>query len=275
MKELKFDMNDIVIVPEVQSSIHSRQECNPYIENNMLPIIAAPMDTVVSKYNYQKFIDNGIIPCIPRGIDVYSINSNLDQSFHSYGLKEIEDQLHSYLINDFDPLKIGFFNHKRVLLDIANGHMDKLVDIIKKIKQHFPNIELMVGNIANPKTFEFLAKAGADYVRAGIGAGAGCFVKGTVIKTKKGNKLIENIELDDRVFTHKNTYEKVYNIISYIENDDLIKINNTISTTNHKYYVLNKKYLNLVTDDNIHEYAEFIEAKKINNSYLLIQPTND
>jgi hypothetical protein len=43
---------------------------------------------------------------------------------------------------------------KRVPIDVANGHMFKLWQISKKIKEKFGDgIELMVGNIANPDTY--------------------------------------------------------------------------------------------------------------------------
>lgn len=183
MNDLKFDLNDIVIIPAESSGINSRSECNTTINWDynyfMLPLIASPMDTVVSKKNFQKYIDNGIIPCIPRG---QYINPHVDSGhgnghksyFQSFGLCEIENQLYNYrseaplLYNDV------FYNHKYVLIDIANGHMFKLISLIKDIKRFWPNIRLMVGNVANPETFANLALAGADFVRVSIGTGAGC-----------------------------------------------------------------------------------------------------
>jgi len=123
------------------------------------------MDTVVSEKNYINYIDNGIIPCLPRGLaDKYLIRNS--QYFVSFGLREIEDAVdnHDTILN----------HYPNVLIDIANGHMSKLVSLIKSIKRHYPDINLMVGNVANPETFANLAMAGADYVRCSIGTGAGC-----------------------------------------------------------------------------------------------------
>ena len=61
-----------------------------------------------------------------------------------------------------------------VLIDIANGHMSKLIVLIEEIKRLWPHLKLMVGNIANPETFVNLGMAGADYIRCSIGSGAGC-----------------------------------------------------------------------------------------------------
>ena len=48
----KFDFNDITLVPETISTIRSRKEVNPYIENGMLPLFTAPMDTVIDRNNF-------------------------------------------------------------------------------------------------------------------------------------------------------------------------------------------------------------------------------
>lgn len=180
MTDLKFDLADIVLVPSEESEISSRKEC--LIDSNYhewfptLPLLAAPMDTVVCEENYQKYIKQGIIPCIPRGVSVPNTQSK--RYFKSYGLSEIEKQLE--IVNADGTLRLygekdpnHFTNFDNILIDIANGHMKKLVDIVKELKK-WPDIKVMVGNVANPETFANLALAGADYVRCSIGTGAGC-----------------------------------------------------------------------------------------------------
>ncbi len=183
MNNLKFDLNDIVIVPAEKSKINSRSQCDPTIPWGyyyfMLPLIAAPMDTVVSKNNFQKYIDNGIIPCLPRGQYITpwtdgGVGNRNKPYFQSFGLCEIETQLYNFRTEAPLPYKDVFYNHQHVLIDIANGHMEKLITLVEDIKRFWPNIQLMVGNVANPETFVNLGLAGADYVRCSIGTGAGC-----------------------------------------------------------------------------------------------------
>jgi len=178
---LKFDYSDIVLVPKAQTNISHREQCDPYvifghnaIDINTLPLIASPMDTVVSNKNYKEFIRNDIIPSIPRGQYAFDHYVDNKQYFQSFGLCEIENTL-KYLNSTSQPVnKNHFFNYHNILIDTANGHMSKIVDIIKKIKKEFPKIIIMVGNIANPETFKILGEAGANYVRCSIGTGAGC-----------------------------------------------------------------------------------------------------
>jgi IMP dehydrogenase/GMP reductase len=152
----KFDFNDILIKPATISDISSRKSVNPY-HNGFLPLITAPMDTVVGLDNKDLFTSLKINLCLPRG-------ENFLEGFVSYSLDEI---VNKYVNNNLDPN--GFY-----LIDIANGHMDILVTAIERIKEKYPNLTLMVGNIANPKTYVLLSDAGADFIRVGIGNGGGC-----------------------------------------------------------------------------------------------------
>ena len=170
--DIKFDLNDIVLIPKAQSEINSRNECNPFTvfkNHDMLPLMAAPMDTVVSDENYILFIKNGIIPCIPRGQHNNKFYPAL--KFQSFGLCDIEKSLYGTM-SERNNSVLRYYPH--ILIDIANGNMKKIVDILKEIKTHHPTTIIMVGNIANPETFVELSKAGANYVRISIGTGAGC-----------------------------------------------------------------------------------------------------
>jgi IMP dehydrogenase/GMP reductase len=191
MKDLKFDLNDIVIVPAEGSDVESRSECNVTSEfngYNMLPLIASPMDTVVSSNNYAWFLTNNIIPCLPRGTELSMIHRSLKQHmfFQSFSLCDIETQLRS---DDTDPSY--FYKFPNVLIDIASGHMNKLIPLIKEIKEKFPHVTLMIGNVANPETFANLGLAGADYVRCSIGTGAGCTTAANVSINYPMGSLIE------------------------------------------------------------------------------------
>jgi hypothetical protein len=113
----KFDFNDVLIKPATVSNIDSRQVINPF-QNGFLPLITAPMDTVISEENKPLYSSLKIRTCLPRG------EKNHD-GFESYSLQEIEEEL------KFRRLKPkGFY-----LIDIANGHMGKLVTITKRLKK--------------------------------------------------------------------------------------------------------------------------------------------
>jgi len=273
MENVKWDLDDIVLIPAEESEISSRKECNPYYGNE-LPLIASPMDTVVSMENYEKYIANNIIPCFPRGNAMhYPIQSSY--YFMSFSLCEIETHLREY--ENFKKgslqakvINYAFWHYPNILIDIANGHMSKLIPLIKKIKHNWPAIKLMVGNVANPETFINLGLAGADYIRVGICVG--CFLPGQIIKLNNNKKNIENISIGDEVLTHLNEYKKVINKFEYNIDEEIYEINNIKSTKNHEFFVIEKQYENVVNDDNILQYAKWISAKDLDiNKHLLIQ----
>jgi GMP reductase len=181
LMEQKFDLRDISLIPMIESPISSRQECETRYRNNngtgFLPLMASPMDTVVCSKNLNKFLDNGIIPCAPRGKQIFPDFSRMLKfdniyQFQSFGLNEIEEQLRERKNQKLN--KLAFYHHQNILIDIANAHMSKLIDIIKEIKESCPNTILMVGNVAHPLTYKNLAMAGADFIRISIGSGTGC-----------------------------------------------------------------------------------------------------
>ena len=61
-----------------------------------------------------------------------------------------------------------------VSLDTAHGHSKGVIQATKMIKQRFPDLELIVGNIATAEGALRLAKAGADAVKVGVGPGSIC-----------------------------------------------------------------------------------------------------
>ncbi|PQJ78262.1 IMP dehydrogenase [Polaribacter porphyrae] len=61
-----------------------------------------------------------------------------------------------------------------VIIDTAHGHTEGVVKVLQQIKSKFPNLDVVVGNIATPEAAKFLVNAGADAVKVGIGPGSIC-----------------------------------------------------------------------------------------------------
>lgn len=169
-EEIKYDFNDILIKPNKQG-LNSRKQVKPYYYDDMLPIMAAPMDTVVSLENAEIFLKHKITPIIPRNYTNVN-NFNLpfsDKTWFAYGLEEFDETF----LNVDKPFKSE--KVVNVLIDVANGHMPGILERVKKCKEKYDDkLMLMVGNVANPETYKLLSEAGADYVRIGIGNGSAC-----------------------------------------------------------------------------------------------------
>lgn len=61
-----------------------------------------------------------------------------------------------------------------IVIDTAHGHSASVIQKLKEAKKAFPNIDIVVGNIATAEAAKMLAEAGADGVKVGIGPGSIC-----------------------------------------------------------------------------------------------------
>lgn len=61
-----------------------------------------------------------------------------------------------------------------VIIDTAHGHTKGVVSVLKQVKAAFPELDVVVGNIATPEAAKYLVENGADAVKVGIGPGSIC-----------------------------------------------------------------------------------------------------
>lgn len=164
----KLNFNDISIVPASLSEVRSRSECKTRYLDGTSPYFVAPMDTVISEDNLDIFLNSGLNVCMPRGM---YLENDVPNVFESYSLDEFIEKF-TKLALEGEAIPIYHWN---VHIDIANGHMMELFQSCIKAKKIWGSkLKLMVGNIANPKTYHELAEIGVDYVKLGIGMGAAC-----------------------------------------------------------------------------------------------------
>ena len=167
MKNLKpqFDFDDVLIVPKTKTHVSSRYK--DIVLPRTLPLFTAPMDTVVDIENMFEFIENGISVTLPRTVKENEYHLVPSGVFVSMGFEDINHHLKTSLRN--------LPKNLCVVIDVANGHMQKLFDYCREIKRLRPDIVLMIGNIGNPETYMWYAKnTSVDYIRVGIGNGGGC-----------------------------------------------------------------------------------------------------
>lgn len=178
-----FDFDDILIQPETLSTVRSRSEVNVRHFNDKLPLMTAPMDTVIDDFNYHYFKNLGIVPVLPRVMN--TPNTRLSEDF-----------FHSYSFDDFKRIFIDETvtpkNKYYALIDVANGHMMELYYMVKEAKLKYgKSLVLMVGNVATPETFKVYESLKVDYIRIGIGNGNGCL---TTVQTGVGYPMASLIK---------------------------------------------------------------------------------
>lgn len=77
---------------------------------------------------------------------------------------DIEDRVQALINSGVDVVSI----------DTAHGHSKGVIDTAKRIKAAFPNMEMIVGNVATGEAAKALADAGADAIKVGVGPGSIC-----------------------------------------------------------------------------------------------------
>lgn len=229
--KIYYTYEDVTIVPNVISDIEHRNECIPLDENGMLPLFTAPMNTVVNEDNFELFENEMIYAILPR-------TENLDTRV-SYSIK---GRWAAYSLSEFENIfcnennKLSFVNSIKALIDVANGHMKKILDLVRAAKNIYGNkIVIMAGNVANPRTYEEYARAGIDLLRVGIGSGNGCL--------STSNTAIH------------------MPMVSLI--DDMVSIRNSIKS---KYRKLPK----IIADGGIRNYRDIIKALALGADYVMI-----
>ncbi|MDX5448431.1 MAG: IMP dehydrogenase, partial [Bacteroidota bacterium] len=65
-------------------------------------------------------------------------------------------------------------NVDALVIDTAHGHTRGVVDALKAVKSKYPELDVVVGNIATAEAGKYLVQAGADAVKVGIGPGSIC-----------------------------------------------------------------------------------------------------
>lgn len=285
---LSFD--DIMIVP-TYSEVKSRSE--PITKTKVglitldLPIISSPMDTITEYDMAVAMSRAGGMGLIHRFMPAKDQALMLSAIFDQMENSILEDQVLTNTFgtvgaaigvgdSEFERLKTiidlsGKERFTTLAIDVANGFSSYMKEMIDRVRSTYgERINIIAGNIATGEGFDFLAKAGANAVRGGIGGG--CFVPGTIVITNNGPKPIESVMIGDCVRTHTGSWKEVTNTMEFDRNEEIVSINGIECTKNHEFYVVKKSEAKLITEDNIHNYAFWIEADHLNmDEHLLIQ----
>jgi len=180
--EIKNDFDDFTLIPDTLTTISSRKEVNPHIKignKEFLPLMTAPMDTVVDLDNLSFFHENKILVCLPRTQNCYSTHEPI---FPSISLND------AYVLLNEEPNP----DESYFCIDMANGHMETLFKTVKELADKRPDIKLIVGNIANPQTYNLFASLDNVWgVRVGIGGGGACTTSANVAVHYPMASLIE------------------------------------------------------------------------------------
>jgi len=166
--------------------------------------------------NCDFFNHERIYGIIPRKLNYELTDISKDyKMWFSYGL----DDFKRLFIDNKANIDLG--EKAYALIDIANGHMKIVKELVEQSKEIYGrSLVIMVGNCANPITFLSLSQAGADYVRMGIGNGAGCL---TTVQTGVGYPMASLIHETAKIQQERNLSTKIVADGGFKKYADVIK----------------------------------------------------
>ncbi|MFC0015736.1 MULTISPECIES: GMP reductase [Allobacillus] len=174
-----FDYEDIQLIPK-RCVVSSRSECDTSVKLGehtfKLPVVPANMQTTMDEKIANYLAENQYFYVMhrfepeTRQAFIKDMHKKGLISSISVGVKEEE--------YDFvQQLKAEQLIPEYITIDIAHGHSDAVINMIKHIKKHLPSTFVIAGNVGTPDAVRDLEEAGADATKVGIGPGKACITK--------------------------------------------------------------------------------------------------
>lgn len=270
---------DISLVPRIPSYLLSRDEADTSVialsQNWALPMIASPMPDVCNGEMANMLSQNNCLGIIHR---FQSIESQTEE-FNSCQENKYKVGCAIGVSGDYkERFQSLYLAGCRIFcIDTANGfHIQTKKTLMWISDLKIEDIKLIVGNVASGEGYHWLADCllynGFNDSAIRVGIAGGCFTSDMIIKTETGYKTIKDIELNEKVYTHTGELKSVLNKFIFKRNEKILKINNIECTRNHEFYVIKKEDKDIVNENNIHQYAIWISAEKLDkNKYFLLK----
>jgi len=178
-QDIGLTFDDVLIAPNY-STVGSRQDpklkLKTLFSRNIkleIPIVSANMDTITGARMAIEMDKMGGLGIIHRFMSIEKMERQI-RKMKRAGLKNIavsvgvgkEERKRAKM-----AIKVGA---NIITVDIAHGHMERMLDMIKWLKDRFPKIEILAGNIATGQAAYDLIKVGADAIKVGVGPGSMC-----------------------------------------------------------------------------------------------------
>ena len=174
-----FDYEDVQLIPN-KCIVDSRSECDTSVKLGnrtfRLPVVPANMQTIIDEALAEKLAANNYFYIMHR----FQPHTRLDFIKHmkekglfasiSIGVKPEEFEF----VNE---IKAAGLTPEYITIDIAHGHSNRVIEMIRHIKEQLPDSFVIAGNVGTPEAVRELENAGADATKVGIGPGKVCITK--------------------------------------------------------------------------------------------------
>ncbi|MBM7553135.1 GMP reductase [Thalassobacillus pellis] len=180
-----FDYEDIQLIP-AKCVVNSRSECDTKVKLGgytfKLPVVPANMQTIIDENIATSLAEKGYFYIMhrfepeTRAAFIKKMHERGFIASISVGVKPEEyDFVRQLADENLTP--------EFITIDIAHGHSNSVIEMIRYIKENLPDSFVIAGNVGTPEAVRELEHAGADATKVGIGPGKVCITK---IKTGFG-----------------------------------------------------------------------------------------
>ncbi|HJW55181.1 MAG TPA: GMP reductase [Burkholderiaceae bacterium] len=185
-ESIKLDFKDVLIRPK-RSTLTSRSEVdinreflfhNSRMKYHGIPIIAANMDSTGTFEMARALGRHGLSAALHKHHSQEELvaffrslqNDKLPASsaFYSMGIGKTDYEKFAAVMTHAGDMV------EYVCIDVANGYTEGFINFVKKVRNAFPRLTIMAGNVVTGDITEELILAGADIVKVGIGPGSVC-----------------------------------------------------------------------------------------------------
>lgn len=209
--EIQLDFKDVLIKPK-QSPLSSRSQVHldqtykfkhsPHTYHGV-PVIAANMDTVGTMTAAKVMASHQCMVALHKHYSIEALTQFFGQDTTEAGKELLKHNKHhqqhtfysmGMVQRDLDKFRevvkhVGLWKDgvkdednsgiKMVCIDVANGYMDAFVSFCKAIRQEFPSLIIMAGNVVTYEMTKELLENGVDCCKVGIGSGSVCTTRVT------------------------------------------------------------------------------------------------
>jgi len=184
--EVRLDFKDVLIRPK-RSTLSTRSNVDisrefrfrhAQVEYHGVPIIAANMDTT-GTFAMARALDPFLLStalhkhyAVDEVVAFFKGQERKSAAFYSMGIAAADEEKFARVM---DAAGTGTESAIRyVCIDVANGYTEGFVRLVAKIRERYPHLVIMAGNVVTGEMTEELILSGADIVKVGIGPGSVC-----------------------------------------------------------------------------------------------------
>jgi GMP reductase len=184
--EVKLDFKDVLIRPK-RSTLSTRSNVDitrefhfrhTQVEYHGVPIIAANMDTT-GTIEMARALDSFLLStalhkhyAVEEVVAYFAGLERKSAAFYSMGIARVDEEKFHKLMEQAGV--DGSSTIRYVCIDVANGYTESFVRFVARIRERYPHLVIMAGNVVTGEMTEELILSGADIVKVGIGPGSVC-----------------------------------------------------------------------------------------------------